>query len=243
MPEPTDPAAVLREMTAARDALADAVKQIRRRHRGVVFMSVLSVGFFIVYLGYAYVRYGNEVTPDLVAGNLQSALQDQMPATRDQLETNLRANAPKLVEQEFAQLQALPASFATKLQAQATDRMDKAMPAVQDAMYTSMKGALDQAVQQSAKAGGKGSDEDRLKATLAAVADVYATETLHFVDQEHATYTADALQFTDYMDRLATSPHLDRRDQLHRDMFQTIFALIRDKAGVATESPAAKPAT
>ena len=244
MPDPTDStlAAVVADLNATRASMDKTVQQMRQRNLLSAIVSILSVIILAGYLGYAYFRYANEVTPDLVAANAASQFQAQLPAARVQLQENLRANAPKNVADAFAKLKALPDTFADQLQRQATEKMDATMPQVRDQMYTAMKGALDKSVAATAAGGGPGAkdDEARLKATLSAVAEVYATDTIKFVEAQHATYASDALQFTDYMDRLATSPNLDKRDRLHRDMFQAAFALIRERANdTTTPAPAA----
>ena len=226
-------AAVLQELVATRTALAGTVRTIRHRQLTFAVISVLTLVFLVFYLGYAYHRFGGDVTPDLVASQIQQGLQDTLPDTRLQLEQNLKEDAPNQVNTIFDQVQTLPAKYTGQLRAAATDRMTAAMPGVQDQIYQSMRVALDQATKQTAAAGapkGSGNDEARLQATLKAVSDVYADETMRFVNQLHATYAADALSFTDYLDRLATAPVLDHRDQLHRDMFRTVFALVRDRA-------------
>ena len=234
MSDVTDPA-VLRQLIDTRTALAATVTKMRRRNAVSAVLSVLSLVAVVIYLGYAAYRYGGEVTPELVAANVQASLQAQMPQARATLEQNLRGDAPQLVNNAFDQVQAMPATYADNLHRQATAKMDAAMPAVQDQMYQSLKQALDQSRGPLAVAGSK--DEDELKSTLSAVADVYATQTMRFVEQEHGTYAADAAQFTDYLDRLATSPNLDHRDQLHRDMFRTVFALVRERAAAAPTNP------
>jgi hypothetical protein len=233
MSDTPDLAAVVQELAAARAELASTVHLIRHRQAVFAALSVVTIVFLVFYLGYAYHRFGGEVTPDLVAYQIQAGIVDALPDTRLQLEKNLKEDAPRQVQDAFDQLQSLPGKYTDQLQRAATDRIDAAMPGVQEQIYQSMRVALDQATKQTAAAGGDKpgtDDEARLEATLKAVSDVYATETLKFVDQQHATYAADALAFTDYLDRLATAPMLDHRDQLHRDMFRTVFALVNDRA-------------
>jgi hypothetical protein len=227
MPDATDP--VLRELIEARTALAATVAKMRRRNRLFIASSVLTLVFLVFYLGYAAKRFGGDVTPDLVAANLAQQFHDSLPEARIKLEKSLRDNAPSLIDAAFDQVQAMPAKYAGDLQAEATKRMDDALPGVEDQMYESMKQALDKSKAEVATAAGP-NDEAKLQSTLKAVSVVYADETMRFVDQTHATYSADATTFTDYMERLATSPNLDHRDQLHREMFRTVFALVRERA-------------
>jgi hypothetical protein len=247
MADSTELDTVFKELTAARAALAATVARVRRRHHGFIALSVLSCLFLVGYLGFAASRFGGDVTPDLIAANMQAAFQNALPATRLQLQQSLKDNAPKVVNGTFDQLQQMPVAYADSLQREATERMDAAMPAVQDQIYQSMKRAIEASTTSLAAGGGTAKDDEtRLKVALAAVSDVYATETIKFVDQLHGTYAADALAFTDYLERLATAPNLDHRDQLHREMFRTIFALVRSRAATsggsfddATAAPAA----
>ncbi len=244
----TDHTVVLNELVAARAEMSAVVRQIRRRQQAFAALSILTVIFLIGYLGYAYHRFGGDVTPDLVAAQLQLGFQNAMPDTKRQLEQNLKDNAPKVVTAAFDQLNALPEKYTTELQAEASKRLDAAMPAVGDKIYQSMRDALQQSTKATAAAGGQNADDEtRLRNTLKSVSDVYAAETMKFIDTQHATYASDALQFTDYLEHLATAQHLDHRDQLHRDMFRTIFALVRARAdasatpGDATDTATTKP--
>lgn len=228
MPDPT-PAVVLNELTATRVELSRTVDRMRQRNRNFALLAILSVVILVGYLGYAAYRFGGEVTPDLLAVNLQSKFQQSLPQARSTLEKHLAEKAPKFVADAFGQLESVPNRFADQLHDQAKAKMDEAMPGVQDQMYASMKQALDKSTGHIAAAGDDKAkdDEARLQSALASVGEVYATETLKFVDEQHAAYARQANEFTDYLDRLASSDKLDHRDQLHRDMFRSVFALVR----------------
>ena len=236
MSDTNDMSAVLTELAATRAALTDTVSKMRRRNQITTVLSVLSIVILGVYLSYGYKRYGGDVTPDLVAAAASQRVQEQLPSASAALEKDLKDRAPKVVADAFHKLTEMPDVYARRLQDEAVTRMDAAMPEVQDKVYTSMKSALDTTVKATAASAGPGAkdDEARLKATLAAIADVYAADTMRFVDQTHATYWSDAGTFLTYMDRLATSPNLDRRDRLHRDMFSTMFAIVRERANKPT---------
>ena len=232
MTESTEMTAVLTELAATRASLAEAVTKIRRRNLISATLSVLSILILAGYLIFGYRTYGRQVTPDLVATNASVAFQSQLPNARIKLEEKLTAQAPQVVQSTFDQIKGLPEQYANQLQKEGMTKMDAAMPEVQEKMYTAMKNAVDQSVAAAAGAGG-GDDEARMKATLNHVADVYAKDSAAAVTQTHNTYWSDAGLFLDYMDRLASSPNLDRRDRLHKQMFQTVFALIREHSAAA----------
>ena len=238
MTESTERTAVLNELAATRASLADTVPAVRRRNLISATLSVLSIIVLAGYLIFGYLTYGRQVTPDLVASVASKDFQEQLPAARVKLEEKLTAQAPQVAQSTFDKIKGLPEQYATQLQKEGTAKMDAAMPEVQDRMYTAMKNAVDQSVAAAGSAGGD--DEARMKATLDHVADAYAKDSAAAVTQTHNTYWSDAGLFLDYMDRLATSPNLDRRDRLHKQMFQTVFALIREHSTSAT--PAGEPA-
>ena len=124
-------------------SLTDAVRRSRSRNVGVTVVMLLSILFFVFYLGYAYHRYANEVTPDLVASSMQESLQNSLPAARMQLEANLKANAPQYVGKAMDQMQTMSDQYAAKLQDGASAAMDKEMPQVGDELYQSLKSQLD----------------------------------------------------------------------------------------------------
>ena len=239
MTDPTDLSALVQDLTATRDAMARAVAQMRRRNLITAVLSVLSIVVLIGYLGYAYFRYGGEVTPELVAVNVSASFRDKLPDAQAAVTKKLRDRAPQQVADAFAKLKAMPEQYAVGLQADAKAKLDATMPEVQERMVAAMKQAIDQAKTPAAAGAAVMSDDARLQAMLASVGDTYAKQTLTMVDQTHMTYSADASLFLDYMDRLATSPNLDRRDRLHRDMFQTVFALVRQRA--ANSPPGGSP--
>ena len=217
---------VAQRLDALDATLSQAVRRTRSRNISVAVVMVLSILFFCIYLGYAYKRYAYEVNPDLVATSMQSQFEDSLPSARVQLETSLKQNAPQYVNQAMDQLQELADQKASTLQEQATAAMNKEMPTVSDELYQSLKTTLDQAQQSPAS----GTDEQKFQATLAALGQVYADETLKLVDQAHNDYSADAVSFTGYLERLGKNQDLDERDQMHRDLFRNVMMLIRERA-------------
>lgn len=206
--------------------LAGYASHSRRRNAMMAVLSLLVIIGSFFYLGYAYSRYGNEVTPDLVAINAQNVFQGQLPGAREQLETNLKNNAPQYVDKMIDQLQTLPRTYAEQLNQQTAVAMDSAMPQVSEELYAAMKNALNEAKEKKAD----GTDEQRFQATLAAMGQVYADETVKFVDQAHNTYADQSVEFTTYLNHLASDANLDRREQLHKEMFQNILLLMHEKA-------------
>jgi hypothetical protein len=212
-----------RKLDLLDQAITEAVERSRSRNRSFAKLSVFMFVFLVFYLGYAYHRFGGEVTPDLVAANAQASFQQYVPQAREQLQQQLVANARRFVGGAFDEVKALPGQFADNLNKESADRMDAAMPSVEDQLFTALSASLDTAEKNNKG----GPDKPRFQEMLSALGDVYATETINFVNDAHRTYASQAVEFIDYLDRLASSQHLDRRDQLYRDMFVTIFALVR----------------
>jgi len=217
---------VARQLDILDATLTLSARRSRSRNFWLLVLSVLTIIFLVFYLGYAYDRYGGDVTPDLVAANAEIMFENQLPNAREQLETNLKANAPDYVNKMVDQLKTMPAKYADQLNQEASDRIDKAMPEVGDSLYSSMKAELENARQ---KPGG-GTDEQRFQATLTAVGQVYSDETLKLVNQAHATYATEAVDFTNYLEVLANNQALDHREQLHREMFRDMLLLMRERA-------------
>src|ERR1700761_1710675 len=71
-----DLSALARKLSALEVELKRTVDRTRRRNGSIVFFGIVTVLATAVYVGYAYYRFANEVTPDLVAANVQSQLQD-----------------------------------------------------------------------------------------------------------------------------------------------------------------------
>lgn len=205
------------------------LRSTRSRNHSVTFFSVITIVAVVIYLVYAYYRFGNEVTPDLVAYNLQGQFQQMLPDARQQLQENLKSNAPHYVDDALNQLQNVPMQFADRLHDEASAALDKDMTSVQDELYQAMKSALDNAAKQN-PSGGAATDQQRMQSALDAVATTYGTETTRLVDQVHRDYAADATSFIDYLDHLAGNQGLDHRDQLYRRMFRTMFMLVRERA-------------
>jgi len=203
-------------------AMLQAIKATQSRNRSLLTLSVLMIVFLCGYLGYAYYRFGGEVTPDLVASNVQSGFEQYLPQAKEQLESNLISGAPRFVGDAFEQAKALPAQFADSLNSEAGKRIDDAMPSVENDLVASLRTGI-----QNGSKSAKGTDEERFKTTLSVLSQTYGDETLKFVDRVHTDYTNQATSFTDYINKLATSPNLDKRDELHRDMLKTMFALIK----------------
>ena len=223
----TDLSLVLNELSATRIEMTKAVKKIRQKNVMFAVLSVISIVLCAFYLTHAYLRFGGEVTPDLVAANVQTEFMSSLPKARTDLEKNLKDNAPKFVNNAFDQLQQMPMEKAAGLQADASAKIDEAVPQVQEQMYQSMKNALDQA-NKAAPVAANATDETKMIAALAAVSDVYSVETTKFINQVHNTYTAEAFQFTDYLAMLGRNQNLDKKDTLYREMFRDAFALVRD---------------
>lgn len=213
-------------------SLTQAVRRSRSRNVGVLVVMVLSIVFFCFYLGYAYHRYANEVNPDLVASSMEASLMDSAPSARLQLEANLKSNAPQYVNKAMDQLEDMSDRYASSLQSNAEAAMDKSMPELSDELYKSLKTTLDQAKQSPMS----GTDDQKFQATLASLGQVYADETLKLVDQAHKDYSSQAVDFTDYLQRLGKNEDLDERDQMHRELFRNVMLLIRERSSGAAGS-------
>jgi hypothetical protein len=223
------------KLTALEAELRQSVKRTRGRNRSIAFFGIVTILATAVYVGYGYFRFGNEVTPALVADNVAAKLQDNMPQVRDQLQQNLKSNAPRYVGNVLDQLQEVATSKADDLQTDAQTKIDAAMPDVQSNLYDSLKTTLDES-QKATNAAPGSTDEQRFQALLDALGQTYGTETIKFVNQVHADYATQAIAFVDYLDKLAGNQGLDHRDQLYRKMFRTMFMLVR-----AHEKDSGKP--
>jgi len=203
-------------------AIKIELARTRKRRGSMLALCAAGTLFLAGYLGYAYQRFGAEVTPDLVATNAQAVFEQNLPAIKDQLAGSLKDNAPQFVSMAFSSASQLPAQFADQLNSQTEEQLNAVTPRIEDELTDSLQTAIRQSAQT-----GTGSDEQRFQATLTALAAVYGNETIKFVDQTHATYANQATSFIGQFDKLASNSHLSPQEQLHRDMITSVLALVK----------------
>lgn len=226
-PQPQDDLALLsRKLTALELELRRSVDRTRRRNHAIAFFGIITVLATAVYVGYAYYRFGNEVTPELVAANVQTQLQDSLPQVRQQIQENLKSHAPQYVNNVLDQLQSVASQRADDLHQDAQTKLDAEMPQVQQGLYQSLKDTLDQTQKNAASVPGS-NDEQRFQAMLDLLGQTYGSQTIKLVNQVHNDYASQAIEFVDYLNHLAENQNLDHRDQLYRKMFRTVFMLVR----------------
>ncbi len=225
MSEPTSSelSSIARKLDELHEAISDAVKRAQKRNESFVRLTVCICIFLVGYLGYAYHRFGGEVTPALVASNAQASFETYIPQASRELEDQLKSNAPRFVNGTFDEVKTLPSQLSDELNKQSAEKIDSAMPAVEDQLSHALEASLG-----TSEKNQTGSDKERFQGTLTALGNVYGTDTIKFVNDAHRTYASQAVEFINYLDRLASDQKLDRRDQLHRDMFLTIFTLVRE---------------
>src|SRR6185503_10095779 len=123
-------------------------------------------------------------------------------------------------------LQSMPEKFAGQLNNEVTQRMDEDMPKLEETLYEHLSTAVKKARQTADEANPNGTDDQKFKAMLDALATVYEQESTKLLTDAYTTYTGHAQEILAYLEHLADGKNLDRRDELHRDLVRSVLGLL-----------------
>lgn len=227
------------KLRALETALDAAVRGAKRRNLFSVVLSVVSLALIGYWLWYAHGRFSREATPETFAGAASVQLHDYMPTASVELEKQLKDRAPDMVEKGVDHLKSMPNQFANQLNSELTQRMDEDMPKLEEALYEHLSTAVKHARATADQANPTGTDEQKFKAMLDALAVVYEQESTKLLTDAYDTYTTHAREILAYLEHLADGKNLDRRDELHRDLVRSVLGLLaqhKAKTADATEA-------
>jgi hypothetical protein len=227
------------KLRALESALDNAVRGARRRNMLSILISLFALVAIGYWLWYAHGRFSREATPETFAGAASGQLHDYMPAASLELEKQLKERAPDMVEQGVKRLRAAPDQFADQLNSEAAKRMDADMPKLENALYEHLAVTVKQARATADEANPKGTDEQKFKAMLDALAVTYEQESTKLLTNAYDTYTSHAREILAYLEHLADGKNLDRRDELHRDLVRSVLGLLaqhKDKTADTTSA-------
>jgi hypothetical protein len=227
------------KLRALETALNDAVRRGKWRNTISVFVSVVALALIGYWLWYAHGRFSREATPETFAGAASVQLHDYMPTASVELEKQLKDRAPDMVEKGVDHLRAMPGQFANQLNSEVTQRMDEDMPKLEEALYEHLSTAVKKARATADQANPNGTDDQKFKAMLDALAVSYEQESSKLLTDTYDTYTSHAREIVAYLEHLADGKNLDRRDELHRDLVRSVLGLLaqhKDKTAGTSES-------
>jgi hypothetical protein len=223
MTDPNTPElSVLAEKLSRLEAqLDDAVLSARHKSIASVFVTIVVIALVACYLWFGYTKYST-IDPTFAAEYAHGQVSSFLPTAAQELQENLKTDAPRAVDNLQAQAQDLPGQFADELKTSADAEMDKQMPVVQQSLYQAMKDKLVPAP----GASGQG-DQAAFQAQLDTLTLVYKDETIKLADQVHSDYVSASGDPLTTLQTLADNKNLTPREQIERQLLRDGLTLKR----------------
>lgn len=206
-------------------AVQERLDRIRRRARittGLIFFVAIAM---TVYLSVAY-KYIAEYDAQVMAMNLQHEIELALPQAQKELTATLTARAPEDVALAMDYVTRFPEWANGRINSTLVKEMNKEIRKLDEQVYPNLKLQMVELRDRIEREHPNATPEEKADLVLDEIAKFYGAESRKAIDSVYGDVQTDVYRAVNYLKKLSKGVDLDRQQQIERELFQTLFALI-----------------